>query len=408
MKLHNFTHSTTIIFVALFFTACEKKSDAEFEKLKTQAENGSIVLQIEVGRRYENGIGVTKNINEAAKWYKKTKVVLSSSSNQLTEDFKELIIRAEYDWDYESQYLVGLCYEDEGFGFNKPKPNIEEAIKWYKKSANNGNGDTRAIIRLSQYLDYEEMKSILKNANTFRNDSNIQVLLSEYYIYQDNIYPRKLNRDITKIFYGVELLEKSAIQGNPRALITLETLHRGRILDSDYYTDERKAWMYERLAEEQKLSSGLIFYESEFYFSVKPISNNVLNYLAIISDCRADALLGDKTSQYKLANYYAYGHGVEKNIDDSLRWYKESANQGYALALFALGNRYYDGVGLIRDEVEAYAYWNIAGATIPKAREYIFILEKKITPEVRVAGQKRSKELQKEIEAKIAAKGEKK
>jgi hypothetical protein len=72
---------------------------------------------------------------------------------------------------------------------------------------------------------------------------------------------------------------------------------------------------------------------------------------------------------------------------------------GYPPALLSMGNRYYDGTGVIKDEIEAYAYWNLAGVNLKEGAEYIAEMEKKLTESARLLGQKRSRELQAEIEA---------
>jgi hypothetical protein len=64
-----------------------------------------------------------------------------------------------------------------------------------------------------------------------------------------------------------------------------------------------------------------------------------------------------------------------------------------------MGNRYYEGTGVIKDEIEAYAYWNLAGVSLKEGAEYIAEMEKKLTESARLLGQKRSRELQAEIEA---------
>ena len=56
------------------------------------------------------------------------------------------------------------------------------------------------------------------------------------------------------------------------------------------------------------------------------------------------------------------------------------------------------------DLVEAYAYWSLAGRTDADAQRTLANLEKKLSPEASLLGQQRTKELQKEIEVKIAAK----
>ena len=77
---------------------------------------------------------------------------------------------------------------------------------------------------------------------------------------------------------------------------------------------------------------------------------------------------------------------------------------GDAESQYNLGICYFKGEGVAKDEIEAYAYYNLAGITDEDARKNLAVLEKKLSPEARLRGQQRTKELQKEIEAKIAAK----
>jgi hypothetical protein len=54
--------------------------------------------------------------------------------------------------------------------------------------------------------------------------------------------------------------------------------------------------------------------------------------------------------------------------------------------------------------IEAYAYFNLAGITDEYARKNRDVLDKKLSPEAALRGQQRTKEMQKEIDAKIEAK----
>jgi len=62
-----------------------------------------------------------------------------------------------------------------------------------------------------------------------------------------------------------------------------------------------------------------------------------------------------------------------------------------------LGFCYYNGLGVAKDDIEAYAYLNLAGITNERARKKLAELEAKLTPDARLKGQQRTKELQKEI-----------
>ena len=95
---------------------------------------------------------------------------------------------------------------------------------------------------------------------------------------------------------------------------------------------------------------------------------------------------------------------MAKDEVEAVKWWRKSADQGYAWAQYSLGGCYHNGAGVAKDEVEAYAYYNLAGITNEDARKSLAILEKEMSLDVRLRGQQRTKELHKEIDAKIAAK----
>jgi len=115
---------------------------------------------------------------------------------------------------------------------------------------------------------------------------------------------------------------------------------------------------------------------------------------------QAKAEKGDAQAQYILGNCYGNGLGVAKDKVEAVKWYRKAADQGHAKAQFNLGTCYRNGEGVAKDEIEAYAYYNLAGITDEDARMWFAILEKGMSPDRRLRGQQRSKELQKEIETK--------
>jgi TPR repeat protein len=114
---------------------------------------------------------------------------------------------------------------------------------------------------------------------------------------------------------------------------------------------------------------------------------------------------GDASAQYQLGVYYFNGYGVAADVAESFKWYRRAAEQGEARAQLALGGCYYAGKGVEKDDVEAYAYWSLAEYTNPAMfAGLIDRAGKNVSPDARILGMKRAKELQREIEAKIAAK----
>lgn len=82
--------------------------------------------------------------------------------------------------------------------------------------------------------------------------------------------------------------------------------------------------------------------------------------------------------------------------------YMESAAKGDGEAIYSVGFCYWHGIGVAKNPVEAYAYWNLRGMSERvDARHALQVLEeeKEITPEIRARGQQRAAELQKKLDA---------
>ena len=82
---------------------------------------------------------------------------------------------------------------------------------------------------------------------------------------------------------------------------------------------------------------------------------------------------------------------------------KKRAEAGNAVAQFNLGGMYAEGRGVPKDDVEAYAWFNISAVSNQKAKENRDKAD--LTPEERARAQKRSTELFNEIEARKKAAG---
>lgn len=109
-------------------------------------------------------------------------------------------------------------------------------------------------------------------------------------------------------------------------------------------------------------------------------------------------------AQSILAECYRDGVGTVKDAAEAVVWYRKSSEQEFGPAQRELGLLYAKGIGVPKDEIEAYAYLNLAGMSWDVPRDELRALEKKMSRDEIAAGQKRTKELQKEIQAKVAAK----
>jgi len=112
---------------------------------------------------------------------------------------------------------------------------------------------------------------------------------------------------------------------------------------------------------------------------------------------------GHAEAQYQLALCYYEGRGVEKNLSLSAKWFLKSAEQGNIAAQCQVGYCYLLGRGLPRDEIEGYAYLNMASAKDESLRQDVRELEREMPVSARYAGQQRTRQLIKEIEDKKEA-----
>lgn len=110
----------------------------------------------------------------------------------------------------------------------------------------------------------------------------------------------------------------------------------------------------------------------------------------------AEAGLAD--AQFELADSKYFDR--DKDKETYFKFLYQAAARNYPKAFYSLGAHYENGWGVPRDELEAYAYYNLAYSAFPWAARSCQDLEKKMTPEQRLAGQKRSKEILKELESK--------
>ena len=77
----------------------------------------------------------------------------------------------------------------------------------------------------------------------------------------------------------------------------------------------------------------------------------------------------DTTSQYKLGVCYLDGKGVEKNIEEGIKWLKMAADSGHAKALHVLGDCYREGEGVEKDNYKALELYHKAELNYKK--EYL-------------------------------------
>ena len=108
---------------------------------------------------------------------------------------------------------------------------------------------------------------------------------------------------------------------------------------------------------------------------------------------------GDARAQYNLGVYLFNDPNGFMDKVEAIKLFKQSAENGFVMAHYVLGKLYHLGESVAKDEVEAYAYFSLASASVEEAKDNLLIIEKEMSPEVRMRGKQRYEALKKVIEA---------
>ena len=88
--------------------------------LLSEAKNGDVLAQYNLGWMYDNGEGVVQNYEKAFEWY-------SKAANQ---------------GNAQAQYNLGSLYQN-GQGIGKDD---KKALEWYRKATNNGHSQAKLVL----------------------------------------------------------------------------------------------------------------------------------------------------------------------------------------------------------------------------------------------------------------------
>ena len=102
---------------------------------------------------------------------------------------------------------------------------------------------------------------------------------------------------------------------------------------------------------------------------------------------------------------YYDGKGVEKDYAQAVRWFRKAAEQDSRMGQYSLGVCYANGQGVEKDCAEAHAWYNLAAKTSERVAKDRDALETTMSPQQVADAQKRTKELQALIEAKLKSSG---
>lgn len=299
-----------------------------------------------MGNLYRLGLGVTKNVPEAERYFQIVKKHMKWFKHQAETG------------DAASQHRLGRIYtliekDDQQAAVYYGKAALQGYVSSlnslgvaYKEGKGVDKNEIKAVIFFKAAIDQGSVDA-KPNKDTIDLGSVAAAKLNLGSCYEDGIGVLKDAKEAI-IYY-----QEAAEWGYAPAQ---ENLGRCYEFGIGVIKDVRIAFLWYKLAAEQGESSAQC-----------AVGNCYRNEIGIQKDLhqafiwyQKAARQEDPEGQYKLAHCYHYGIGIKKDVNKAFLGYQKAAEQKYSLAQSCLGDCYRDGIGTEKDEKQALDSYLIA------------------------------------------------
>lgn len=353
----------------------QKKSEYEFKGLTSLAEQGDPDAQFKLGQIYQQGsMNVKKNPVEAVKWFRKS----SEQDN----------VRALCQLGY--SYVLG----------SGVKKDMSEALNCFHKAAVRGSSGAYEFfancytvdngIYLDSGLSKNDVEAYAYYILAGRSDKILSNKLTPAQIEAGKTRSEELRKKFTEEY--LQQLKQKALQGDIKSQLILGSKYSIGVQGIPKDTNEAIKWYNMAVA---KGSNEALMSLGRCYLDLQNPTEAIKWYTMAADKGNNQALISVAQCYSKL-----------NNIKEAIKWYNKALAMGNNNAKNSigecyqtLGSRYISGRGVEKDLNEAYAYYKLAAVNNNYfAKHYIERVEKNMTPEEIEAGEKRSKEIQSEME----------
>jgi TPR repeat protein/uncharacterized RDD family membrane protein YckC len=332
----------------------------EAAALQKAANQGDAAAQNMLGRLYQNGWGVPKDLGKAADLYQKAANqgnafgqnnlgVLYQNGSGVPKDLgkaADLYQKAADQGNAFGQNNLGWLYQS---GEGVPK-DLKKAADLYQKAANQGNAFGQNNLGWLYQSGQGALKDLDKAAAHFRKvaelyqkaadqgDATAQVNLGRLYENGQGV-----PKDLAK---AAELYQKAADKGYAPAQVNLGWLYQNgqgvpKDLDKAAAHFRKAAELYQKAADQGDADAQERL--GRLYQNGRGVPKD-LGKAADLYQKAADK--GDGMAQINLGWLYQNGQGVPKDFGKAAELYQKAADQGYAAAL---GWLYENGQGVPKD-----------------------------------------------------------
>lgn len=309
------------------------------------AEKSHVLSMLRLGEAYAEGEGVKKNEYEAEMWYQRAADAgYADAQYRLAEIYeKKGNPSAAEKWytaagsqgHVEAMVALGEYYFAEASEAGKGMESLDMAETWFKQASEKGGSHVKKRLReigverkkLARAAALQKAKNLYNSGSYTSAVAQLiplakqempeaQLLLGDCYHYGRGV---KRNLDTAEEWYG-----KAVTLGYERADARLKDIKIKR----------------------QKLKNDAGLQMARVYLLKK-------EYALAVKELKPMANDGVPDAQCLLAECYEQGHGVTKNEDEALAWYRKSADQGNGMALYKLADKYRNGAAGEKNKAKA-------------------------------------------------------
>lgn len=329
-----------IIAILLWCSPCLYAQDRPtFEQAWQAAQNGEPNGYFLLGFFYYQGEGVTQNFTEAIKWFKK------AANNGLCNSYG----------------FLGACYITQ--------KKYVEAINWFKKAIDNGDccyADLGACyLQLGKFT--EAIPWLKKGIDDKRPEYYVSLGQCYYFLqnYTEAIpwLKKAADKGITDSYFTLGL-SFYFLKNYTEAIIWFEKAANNGVsqayayLGQAYYEQQNYAeafkWIKKAVDVKDPFSYGTLG-DMYYYGLGTAVNQNEAFRLAKIGSEHEDA-----SAMVLLAKIYGEGKGAPKNVVESFKWEKKAAEKEFIGAFLGLGIMYEEGIGTHKNTEEAINWYKKA------------------------------------------------
>lgn len=364
--------------------------------LTKAAEQGDAHAQVSLGVILQKGQGVEIDRAKAAVWLEKS----AEQNNRL------------------AQYLTARCYY---LGDGRKKDNAK-VVYWMRKAAENGHLEAcyglGVLYDLGQGVEVNAQEAV----RWYRKAADCGMRQAQRNLGICYLEGFGVERDIVK---AAELLEKAAKYDGANAY-ELHLIYSTGMKLGFYDPEKAKEWLdvaVKYWSPDAMSKYGEMLWYGRDVPKDQSAGAKLINKAAFERQANAmflKGLLADNKQMEEGAVYYAPAHtwiygAAEKGLHEAqfltglyfienndaksgASYLRKAALQGNIKAQRELGRILYFGIGIPKDEVEGYAFLNLAAGSDVEVAKIRAVIEKTLPTEARLTAQKRTGELSVEID----------